>query len=173
MMTNEMMLILAAVILWGAMPKRDVRWAECGLVGHAGVRETSMGTCMVGEPSDSPPDLSEPMPGISVAVGLAYCDHRTALYVRVLRQFFEGKSADGPRLRVALKVGDFEAARKIAHGFKSTAGAVGAVQLSAASAALELALREGSLIALPALEEVFFAEFDVVFAHWPRVVLSP
>ncbi len=102
------------------------------------------------------PDTGEP---VSFALGLSRCMGRADLHRQVLQRFLDTRTDDARRLREAHAGGDLAALALLAHTMISTAGAIGAEELSGISARLQDALREGPgetpSAALPALVDDF------------------
>ncbi|MBF0178991.1 MAG: response regulator, partial [Magnetococcales bacterium] len=81
------------------------------------------------------------LPGVDVAAGLARWGNE-AVYWRSLAGFCERHAGDGERLRQALRDGERETVRKLAHALKGAAAALAADALAAAAAELEAGSRE-------------------------------
>lgn len=82
------------------------------------------------------------LPGIQAEVGLAFCAGQEDVFLLMLQRFRQAKARDGEDMGRALRTGDLEQARRLAHTMKSTAMAIGAVALAAAARDLEAALAE-------------------------------
>jgi len=80
---------------------------------------------------------------VSLAVGLACCLGREDLFRRVLGRFMDTQAADAERFEQALASADTDTLARLAHGMVSTAGMLGAQQLSALALELQTALDEG------------------------------
>jgi signal transduction histidine kinase/CheY-like chemotaxis protein/HPt (histidine-containing phosphotransfer) domain-containing protein len=96
-----------------------------------------------------PPLLEEPLaddlpplPGIDKVVGLKVARNKIALYRKLLTLFLETKQGFVEEFRSAWDAGDRETATRAAHSLKGVAANIGALELSRAAAALELACRE-------------------------------
>jgi len=106
--------------------------------------------------------LPSALPGVSIAVGLHYCNDREAFYLRMLKEFLLHKSREGAHLCAAFDQENLAAARRITHSMKSVAGSIGATELAGVSAQLEQALRDFEAGACRPLVERFHAELAVV-----------
>jgi two-component system, sensor histidine kinase and response regulator len=84
------------------------------------------------------------LPGIDTAAGLARTMNNGKLYQRMLRKFAEGQADFGAAFRAAGSDADAQAAERMAHSLKGTAGNIGAGEVQAAAAALEQACHEGA-----------------------------
>ena len=71
------------------------------------------------------------------------------LYCKLLRKFMEMEQDSATRISVALRNGDVDTARQVAHTVKGTAANLGARALAAAALELEMALRGGADTTLP------------------------
>lgn len=80
--------------------------------------------------------------GLDTVTGLRRMMHKTDRYMVLLRKFLEGQQDQVEVLKQALDAQDRDTATRIAHTLKGVSGNVGAVQVQAAAAALEHALRE-------------------------------
>jgi len=106
--------------------------------------------------------LPSALPGISIAVGLHYCNDREAFYLKMLKEFLLHKSQEGVHLCAAFDQNDLAAARRVTHSMKSVAGSIGATGLAEVSAQLEQALRDLDTGACRPLADRFRAELVVV-----------
>ncbi|WP_320055574.1 response regulator [Desulfuromonas thiophila] len=80
--------------------------------------------------------------GIDSATGLRYCNHKPALYRKLVQRFGIAHDGDVQALHQALTQGDHEKAQRLAHTVKSSAATLGANALQQAAATLENALRQ-------------------------------
>ena len=89
--------------------------------------------------------------GLDYVTGLKRVAGNRVLYIRLLRQFCEEEADAAKRLTTAFDDGDPATAERIAHTLKGVAGSIGLVQLQAAAALLEKAIkgRQGYQSALP------------------------
>ncbi len=94
---------------------------------------------------------------VSFELGLSRCLSRHDLYLRVVRRFLDTRRDDVDQLRDALGRGDDAAISYLAHSTISTAGTIGATQLSEIAARLQASVRTGTRAGLPALIEAFAA----------------
>ena len=104
------------------------------------------------------------LPGISQEVGLSHFNGDAGVYGRMLRRFLDLRGDAGEELRRALAASDLQEAGRVAHMMIAGAGSIGALGLSAASLALETALRAGDPSAVPPLVEDFQRELAEVAA---------
>jgi signal transduction histidine kinase/DNA-binding response OmpR family regulator/HPt (histidine-containing phosphotransfer) domain-containing protein len=99
------------------------------------------------KPLADAPTLVTPTPHapkacLDTVAGLRVCGGNQKLYVSVIQRFVEGYQHSPAQIK-ALMVSDMAAAERAAHNLKGVSASVGAAQLSALSAQLEMALREG------------------------------
>ena len=129
---------LAAMLLrW--IPRKP-QAAEAGGQGQAPAGHAPAG------PQDDPAaqlDRLRGVPGLDVAAGLSLSGGRAPLYLSVLWRFSQGLGDFAARLEEALAREDHEAAVRLAHTLKGSAGQVGARHLQARASRLEQALRAG------------------------------
>jgi len=107
--------------------------------------------------------------GVDVSHGLHMLHGNPASYRRMLGLFVKSHGGDAGKILEHAAVGDVESVRKIAHGLKGAAGALGAGTLAAAAAALDQALRVGDAVA-PQLQAQLIAELDAVIGELRRVL---
>ena len=81
---------------------------------------------------------------MSFELGLKRCLGRTELYDRVLQRFLATRTGDPEQIRAALAQGDLRHASRLAHSQISTAGAIGAENLSRTARLLEEACEKGA-----------------------------
>ena len=95
------------------------------------------------------PDPSDPqrhlgrVPGLDIECGLAGVRGNAATYARILALFVDSHGQDAMHFAGHLASGDLAAVFARAHALKSSAGNVGAAEVSDAAAALESAARSG------------------------------
>jgi signal transduction histidine kinase/DNA-binding response OmpR family regulator/HPt (histidine-containing phosphotransfer) domain-containing protein/CHASE3 domain sensor protein/HAMP domain-containing protein len=94
--------------------------------------------------SPADPDALPELPGVDTRAGLATSGGDAGLYRRLLIRFREGGRDFEARFRAALDGGDTEAATRLAHTLKGTAGNIGAGGVQAAAGKLERACRKGA-----------------------------
>ncbi len=82
--------------------------------------------------------------GLQVALGLRSVQGRWPSYERFLDRFANDHQADLAEIRGALASGHRDDARRVAHTLKGLAATLGAVEVQAAAAELEGALRDGA-----------------------------
>jgi len=85
-----------------------------------------------------PPEL----PGISIASGLARVGGNRPLYAKLLHRFRKGQENSLSEIETALRSGDRETARRLAHTVKGVSGNLGAEGLHHAASELEKAIEE-------------------------------
>jgi PAS domain S-box-containing protein len=90
-------------------------------------------------------------PAVDFTLGLQRCLGRDDLYQRILGRFADTRGDDGATLRRQFASGDLAGAAALAHTLISSAATIGADPLSAAARALQDALDEARMDALPAL----------------------
>ncbi len=111
-------------------------------------------------PSPPPPPRPSPagawpqVPGLDTTVGLRMVGGRLAVYRRVLQRLVEHHGSDPAQLRLASLQGANDDIRRLCHGLKGAAGAVGAQALAASAARVEagLAAQPGTDLASALLE---------------------
>lgn len=111
--------------------------------------------------------------GLDTAAGLRRVMHKADRYMALLRKFQEGQQDFVDTLKQALDAQDTDSAMRLAHTVKGVSGNVGAVQVQAAAAAMELALRERRTEAelrarLDDLSAVLHPLLKGLHAHLPR-----
>lgn len=94
-------------------------------------------------PPSALPSLSD-VAGLNAADGLKRAMDKPSLYRTILRKFVQSEASAPERIREALKQGDVEAALRLAHTLKGTAGTIGAVIVQQTAASLESALAGGA-----------------------------
>jgi CheY-like chemotaxis protein len=96
--------------------------------------------------ADAPPPLPAlaALPGFDLATALARMEGQTALYLRVLQAARDALAAWNGRFAAAQAAGDAGQVLRLAHDLKSTGATLGATDLAAAAARLEVALRGGA-----------------------------
>ncbi len=101
------------------------------------------------------------LPGIDVEAGLRRVLQDQTFYTRLLRNYYKDHRQAAETIRRALREGRREAAWKLAHTLKGSAGNLGAMALYEASARLEADLKQ----ALPHEDalQAFLAAFEEVF----------
>ncbi|WP_137972133.1 response regulator [Pseudomonas sp. F(2018)] len=99
-------------------------------------------------PVDELPDSLE---GIDMTAGLATCMGRRELYLRLLRKFRDAQAGFAEQFQAALADPDAQAAERLAHSLRGTAGNIGAKGVAQAAAELERACQAGESAALAGL----------------------
>jgi len=92
---------------------------------------------------------------VSFELGLSRCLGRRDLYLRVLRRFLDTRRDDADDLRAAHARGDKETIQHLAHSTISTAGTIGATQLSEIATHMQESVSAGDAGALPGLVDAF------------------
>lgn len=82
------------------------------------------------------------IPGIDLKLGLERVLYKEKAYLALLRRFVKEQQGAAEKIREALKNGDRSNAERIAHTVKSTAAAIGAMQVEPCARELERALRD-------------------------------
>ena len=77
--------------------------------------------------------LPEDLPGISLETGLMYCNNNRKLYRDLLIDFLERRAGTVEKFKTMMQMGDLSSAGRTAHSMKSSAGIIGANELSKAS----------------------------------------
>jgi len=80
--------------------------------------------------------------GLDTVAGLGRMMGKKPLYVAMLRRFVAGQKSVPQEIRAALQQQDWVTAERLAHTTRGVAGTIGATQIPACAAALELALKE-------------------------------
>jgi two-component system sensor histidine kinase/response regulator len=83
------------------------------------------------------------IPGVDVAYGLGLVRGNATTYRKLLGMFIKSHGDASVRIGELRASGDAEGVRRIAHGLKGAAGALGAAELARAATALDAALRGG------------------------------
>ena len=112
---------------------------------------------------EMPPGALPAIPGFDVAAALARIDGDVEEYLSFLEMFRDMSGAGITGIAAAMKLGDAEKARMLAHSLKGSSGTVGAVKLQAAAAALEKALKDTRLDS---------GLLDAVEAEWQQTLQS-
>jgi two-component system sensor histidine kinase/response regulator len=86
-------------------------------------------------------DIPRGVPGLDVDGGLRRVMGKRALYVTLLRKFAAGQKDMAAQVARDLDAGDWLGAERTAHTTKGVSGNIGAVEVQAAAAALESAIR--------------------------------
>lgn len=88
--------------------------------------------------------LPAPVDGLDMDAALMRLNGKVKIYNRLLRQFGENWSSAPKKIEEALYNGDTELALRLVHTAKSSAGTIGAVELSCRAETLETALEDGN-----------------------------
>lgn len=80
--------------------------------------------------------------GLDIPTGLSRMMGKKSLYLAMLRRFADGQGGCAAGVRAALDAGDWPTAERLAHTAKGVGGNIGAMELPAHAAELEIALRE-------------------------------
>jgi two-component system, sensor histidine kinase and response regulator len=81
--------------------------------------------------------------GVDTSIGLACTGNNEYLYLRLLGSFREHERPFVRRCRALISTEHIDEARQLAHDLRSTAGMIGAIELSSSAALLETALKRG------------------------------
>ena len=105
------------------------------------------------------------LPGIDTRAGLANMLHKEALYRKLLLKFRDGQGQFADLFARARAGADTTAAERCAHTLRGTAGTIGAKQVQAAAAQLELACKQQApQVQINALLQAVLAELTPVLA---------
>jgi two-component system sensor histidine kinase/response regulator len=85
------------------------------------------------------------IPGVDIAYGLGLVRGNVVTYRKLLGMFVKSHGDAKARIGQLRASGDAEGVRRIAHGLKGAAGALGATELAQAATALDAALRGGQV----------------------------
>ncbi|MGZ5195952.1 MAG: Hpt domain-containing protein, partial [Ramlibacter sp.] len=86
--------------------------------------------------------LPQGVPGLDTALGLQRMSGKRKLYLAMLRRYIDGQRDVCTKVHEALAIGDIPTAERLAHTAKGVSGTIGATQVEALAAALELSLKE-------------------------------
>ncbi|MBI4998011.1 MAG: PAS domain S-box protein [Rhodocyclales bacterium] len=114
--------------LYGAL----VRWLPAG-----------PGLSPLDTPEETIPARLAAIPGLHAERGLKALNGHLGAYLRLLRLLATDHADDIARLRQRLSAGEREAARRIAHTLKGASANLGATDVPALAASLEVAIRDG------------------------------
>jgi len=123
------------------------------------------------ELAPSLPALAPPVDvggGVDFSKGLRLCAKSPQLYRKLVTRYLSTRADDGHEIRSALQLGNVEAAGMIAHQQISSAGILGADNLSAAARDLQMALMQGPALNWPALLDTFDQQLMAVLAALNR-----
>ncbi len=127
----------------------------------------------VDAPVQAPPaaDASElpALPGVDMAYGLGLVRGNVVTYRKLLGMFVKSHGDASARIRQLRTSGDAEGVRRIAHGLKGAAGALGATELAQAATALDAALRSGQ-VDVDAPTARLLSELDRVIGGLQRAI---
>jgi two-component system sensor histidine kinase/response regulator len=87
----------------------------------------------------------EGIPSLDVAAGLAVVRGNLKSYIRILRLFATRHAEDVDQFQICVAQGDALAARGLAHALKGAAGNIGAKEVQALAAAVDVALKQGDI----------------------------
>jgi polar amino acid transport system substrate-binding protein len=88
------------------------------------------------------PDLSIPdLPGFDIESSIARVAGKKALYIDLLKRFYESQANTAIDVKQAIQSNDLQLAERLAHTAKGVAGNIGALELHKASEALEAAIK--------------------------------
>ncbi|MBK7661078.1 MAG: response regulator [Betaproteobacteria bacterium] len=106
------------------------------------------------------PPLPRGIDGLDIEEGLRHAAGKPSLYRSVLGKFVASEKTLAASIREALAGGDVEAARRLAHTLKGTAGTVGAGILRTQALSLEQAIAAGEA---PDVVETHLARIETTF----------
>ena len=84
------------------------------------------------------------LPGIDVESGVQRVAGNSRLYRHILLQFRDSQADAPDRIREALRAGDRDSARRLAHTLKGVAGNIAAADVQQAAAGVEASVRDGT-----------------------------
>jgi HPt (histidine-containing phosphotransfer) domain-containing protein len=96
-------------------------------------------------------ELPDSLEGIDMTAGLATCMGRRELYLRLLRKFRDAQAGFAEQFQAALANPDAQAAERLAHSLRGTAGNIGAKGVAQVAAELERACQAGESAAVQGL----------------------
>jgi two-component system, sensor histidine kinase and response regulator len=99
-------------------------------------------------------DLPDSLPGLDIAAGVRRVQGNTALYARLLKDFYRDFAGAAEELAEAVARHDLDGARGTAHAVKGVAATIGAESLHRATKELEAALKAGRHSGLEPLVQV-------------------
>ncbi|MDR1204038.1 MAG: response regulator [Peptococcaceae bacterium] len=106
---------------------------------------------------------------IDLHAGLMNAAGDEDLYQQLMTDFQAGHTSDPRRIAEALRAGDVQTAYRLAHTLKSTAGLIGAANLSQLARGLEQLLMDGNADAAAERMEAIDAEMSAVAAELERL----
>jgi two-component system, sensor histidine kinase and response regulator len=86
--------------------------------------------------------LPQGIPGLDTVLGLKRMSGKRKLYLAMLRRYVDAQAGVCAKVHEALAIGDIPTAERLAHTAKGVSGTIGATQVEALAAALELSLKE-------------------------------
>jgi CheY-like chemotaxis protein len=90
----------------------------------------------------APDGLPQGIPGLDTVLGLQRMSGKRKLYLAMLRRYIDGQRDVCTKVHEALAIGDIPTAERLAHTAKGVSGTIGATQVEALAAGLELSLKE-------------------------------
>jgi HPt (histidine-containing phosphotransfer) domain-containing protein len=88
------------------------------------------------------PELSIPdLPGFDIESSMARVAGKKALYIDLLKRFYEGQANTANHIKQALQSNDHQLAERLIHTTKGVSGNIGALELHKASEMLEAAIK--------------------------------
>jgi two-component system, sensor histidine kinase and response regulator len=119
--------------LWATL----LRW-----VGHEKAAASPAARMREADVTVAPAGLPQGIAGLDTALGLQRMSGKRKLYLAMLRRYVDGQRDVCTKVHEALAIGDIPTAERLAHTAKGVSGTVGATQVEALAAALELSLKE-------------------------------
>lgn len=105
------------------------------------------------------------IPGVDVEMGLKRANGNRKLYLRLLHKFHDEYANAANEIQEALKCGDRELARRLAHTIKGAAGAVGILEVQTAGNELETAIKDDGLFIAPRILAFFDLALQRAIRH--------
>jgi two-component system, sensor histidine kinase and response regulator len=90
----------------------------------------------------APAGLPQGIPGLDTVLGLQRMSGKRKLYLAMLRRYIDGQRDICAKVHEALAIGDIPTAERLAHTAKGVSGTIGATEVEALAAGLELSLKE-------------------------------
>ncbi len=124
--------------------------------GNIPIPTAAVATATVTPAAAAASSLPDEIPGINIAEGLERIAGKTTLYLQIISKMKENYQNAVTELEALIRDDSIEEAHRYAHSLKGVAGSIGANDLMAAAAAIELELKESNTdidALLPALQQ--------------------
>jgi two-component system, sensor histidine kinase and response regulator len=108
------------------------------------------------------------LPNLNIEAGMKLSRGKWPFYLRLLGLFVHEHANQVARMRAAIGDEQPEEVRRLAHSLKGSAGNIGAINVQALSAAVELPFKQG----LPNAEEVAAGDLDALENELATLVAS-